>query len=136
MTEAEFVQNFASVSVCRVSKEEETLRLKGEFLKGISRTNARYEDKSVRSKYQYEIELASRQRLSLILHQTDIRIQGIIRRQPYMTIGISVFKQDQLSGKIELVVTTPLQNDRSAMLDIDLMPGRYYLVPRTSGVGF
>ena len=51
MTEEEFSQHFASVTICRVSKNDETLRLKGEFIKGIQRDNARYEDRSVRSKY-------------------------------------------------------------------------------------
>ena len=53
-----------------------------------------------------------------------------------MSMGVSVFKQDILSGKLELVTTTPLNNQRSTMIDVELMPGRYYIVPRTSGVGF
>ena len=65
----------------------------------------------------------------------DIRIQGVIRRQPYMSMGIGIFQQNLL-GELELVTTLPLSNKRQAMIDVDLAPGRYYLVPRTSGVGF
>ena len=31
---------------------------------------------------------------------------------------------------------TPLGNGRSIIIDVELLPGRYYIVPRTSGVGF
>jgi len=55
MTEEEFAHSFASITICKVSNDDETLRLKGEFVKGFNRQNQRFEDKSVRSKYQYEI---------------------------------------------------------------------------------
>ena len=51
MTTEEFERSFATVTVCMVRKDEETLRLKGEFLKqgrGEVRTVI---DRGVRSKY-------------------------------------------------------------------------------------
>lgn len=60
----------------------------------------------------------------------------MIKRRPYMSMGLSVFKQEPGSGNLEFVTATPLSNQRQALIDIELMPGRYYLVPRTSGVGF
>ena len=74
MTEEELRTNFSSVSVCKIAPDDETLRLKGEFVKGFKRSTARFEDKSVRSRYQYEIQLEQKQRLSVIIHQNDIRI--------------------------------------------------------------
>lgn len=53
-----------------------------------------------------------------------------------MSMGLSVFKQEPGTGNLEFVTATPLSNQRQALIDIELMPGRYYLVPRTSGVGF
>jgi len=66
----------------------------------------------------------------------DIRVQGVIKRQPYMSIGISVFQQDPRTGKLDFITATPLSNQRQTLIDIELQPGRYFIVPRTSGVGF
>ena len=59
-----------------------------------------------------------------------------MKRRPYMSIGISVFKQDPKTGELEFITAKTLSNSRQTLLDIELKPGRYYLVPRTSGVGF
>ena len=66
----------------------------------------------MRSKYQYEVELNQKQRFDIVLHQEDIRILDVIRRRPYMSIGISVFKQDPQSGKLDFITATVLGNQR------------------------
>ena len=65
MTEQEFQEAFTSVTVCQVREDDETLRLKGEFVKGNS---GRALDKGVRSRYQYEIQLDSTQNVSALVH--------------------------------------------------------------------
>ena len=52
MNEQEFGQNFATLTICMVRPDDETLRFKCEFLKDTSgqRLNA---ERGVRSKYQY-----------------------------------------------------------------------------------
>ena len=93
MTEQEFGQNFATMTTCMIRPEDETLRFKCEFLKDVSGQN-RSVERGVRSKYQYEVQLNQKQKLDIVLHQEDIRILDVIRRRPYMSIGMSVFKQD------------------------------------------
>ena len=51
-----------------------------------------------------------------------------------MSIGVGVFKDN--AGKLEFITATPLGNQRENRQEIELDPGSYYLVPRTSGVGF
>ena len=82
------------------------------------------------------MQLEQRQRLNVIIHQEDIRVQDVIKRRPYVSVGLSVFKQDPQTGNLDYITTTPLTNKRQAEVDIELQPGRYFLVPRTSGVGF
>ena len=54
MSEQEFGQSFATLTTCLVRPEDETLRLKGEFLKGAA-SQQRAVERGVRSKYQYEV---------------------------------------------------------------------------------
>ena len=54
MSEQEFGVNFATLTVCMVRPDDETLRLKGEFLKGAA-SQQRAVERGVRSKYQYEV---------------------------------------------------------------------------------
>lgn len=52
-----------------------------------------------------------------------------------MAIGVSVFKQDHF-GALELVHDTMLTKERQALVDVQLGSGKYFIVPRTSGIGF
>ena len=63
-------------------------------------------------------------------------MKSVIKRRPYMSIGIGVFKQVPATGQLEFIKATTLSNKRQTLVDIELEPGRYFLVPRTSGVGF
>ena len=51
----DFIESFTSVTVCMVRSNDETLRLKGEFLKQSGKDLAKVLESGVKSKYQYEI---------------------------------------------------------------------------------
>ena len=57
VTEAELASCFTSMTVCKVRENDETLRIKGEFLKDGSGEQSTL-DRGVRSKFQYEVTLS------------------------------------------------------------------------------
>ena len=55
MSEAEFSSSFSTLSVCMVRENDETLRLKGEFLRSNGSSRAATVERGVKSKFQYEV---------------------------------------------------------------------------------
>lgn len=84
MSFGDFSKQFRALNVCKVSDWEE-VRVKGEFTTKLSTT-----DTLVRSKYYYDLFVDQKQRILLGLHQEDERIQDIIKRKPYMAIGVAI----------------------------------------------
>ncbi len=70
-------------------------------------------------------------RVIIGLHQEDERIAGVLNRRPYLDIGIAILKR--VSNGVELMEIKDLVSERQCELDIELDPGTYIILPRTSG---
>ena len=59
-------------------------------------------------------------------------MQDVIQRKPYMSVGIAVLEKKS-SGSLELVYMKEFAGERQVELDIELEPGEYLILPRSSG---
>lgn len=84
------------------------------------------------SKWYYELEIESAQKLFIGLHQEDERIQGVVQRRPFLDVGITVLKVNA-DQSLELIEKTTILKERQVELEIDLQPGNYIILPRTTG---
>ena len=66
------------------------------------------------------------------MHQEDERIHGVIDQRPFIEIGVTVIKVMD-DETFELVDYIPMSRDRQVELQLNLEPGRYIAVPRTTG---
>jgi len=126
MSFQDFNQQFRALNVCKVGDWEE-VRVKGEFTTRLSTY-----DSSIKSRYFYELSVQSKQRLLIGVHQEDERIQEVINRKPYLSLGIAILKKTP-KGDLELVFMKEFAAERQVELDVDLDPGEYVILPRTSG---
>lgn len=102
----DFSVNFRALNVCKVSDWEE-VRVKGEFSTKISDL-----DSLARSKYYYEIKVASKQRVLIGIHQEDERIQDLIRRKPYIAIGVAILQRNYKTGSLDLIYMKEFSAER------------------------
>ena len=117
----------------RVNEYEE-VRVNGEFIKMKSESTNQYES-LVRSKYFYEVKVQKKQIIVFGIHQQDIRIDKVIHRKPYLSIGIVVLMKNQSTGGLNLVCMRDFVVERQVELEVELEPGEYIIMPRTSGCG-
>lgn len=66
------------------------------------------------------------------LHQEDERIQDLIRRKPYIAIGVAILQRNS-KGALDLVYMKEFSAERQVELDVELEAGEYLILPRTSG---
>lgn len=105
------------------------MRIKGEFTSALCQDL----DTQIRSKYYYELKVEKRQRLMIGLHQEDERIQNVVKRRPYMAVGLVILKKVEDEEAFEFSYLKEFQAERQSELDIELEEGEYILLPRTSG---
>lgn len=67
------------------------------------------------------------------LHQEDERIQNVVKRRPYMAIGLVILKKIEDEDAFEFSYLKEFQAERQSELDIELEEGDYIILPRTSG---
>lgn len=84
------------------------------------------------SKWYYEVELKSKLTVHIGLHQEDERIEGVVTRRPFLDIDIAVMQKHE-NGTLELVDNKQLERERQVEIELELQPGTYVILPRTSG---
>lgn len=90
MSFEDFIKNFDSLDVCRVSSWDE-LRLRGRFIRYNDVNDP--ENEVVVSKWFYALEVPTKTHLVVGLHQEDERIEGTLPRRPYIDFGIAIIKR-------------------------------------------
>ena len=103
--------------------------MRGKFLKVVDNKTG-YD--SVASKWYYELDVHKEQEIFVGLHQEDERIQGVLDRRPFIDMGLAVIRVDEDTG-LQLHEYIPLSKDRQVELQSSLIPGRYIIIPRTTG---
>ena len=56
----------------------------------------------------------------------------MVLRRPYIDAGVALIKETE-DGEFHLVESTVLNKDREVSLQINLTPGKYIILPRTTG---
>ena len=84
------------------------------------------------SKWYYSLEVTEPTNVIVGIHQEDERIAGVASRRPYLDIGI-VILQRHSDGNITLLEQKDLVFDRQCEMELDLDPGSYIILPRTTG---
>ena len=122
----DFIVNFTEVTICRVKQYHEA-RVKGTFVKHQVDQN-----KMILSKWAYTLTVNEPTRLFLGIHQEDERNLGAKELRPNLDLGMVVLKiNEDESWAIHKVKESELC--RQAELELELDPGTYVIVPRTSG---
>ena len=108
---ADFISNFNAINVCKVNDWNE-VRIKGEF---TTASQTEGDNKSVRSRHFYELTVSEEDRdktLIISLHQEDERIQDVMMRRPYITLGLAILQRHPETGAYNLVVIKDFVADR------------------------
>mmetsp|Transcript_3680 Transcript_3680/g.3608 ORF Transcript_3680/g.3608 Transcript_3680/m.3608 type:complete len:416 (-) Transcript_3680:276-1523(-) len=127
----DFVSNFDSLDVCRVSAWDE-LRLRGRFIRYNDINDP--DNEVVVSKWFYALEVPARTHLVVGLHQEDERIEGVLPRRPYLDFGMAIIKRGEtIHEGSTLLSFKDYVMARDCEVEIVLEPGSYIVVPRTTG---
>lgn len=126
MSFEDFLKYFVEVTLCLVRNYHEA-RVKGSFIKHSIGDNVQ-----ILSKWAYTLTVETHTRLFIGIHQEDERNLGAKDLRPNLDLGIVVLKigEDE-SWSIHKVREGELA--RQCEMELELDPGTYVIVPRTSG---
>lgn len=124
-----FLENFETINVC-LTRGWQELKLKGKFIKSIDEDNKKIEHFC--SRWYYQIDVKTRSKVIIGLHQEDERSLGVKQTRPYIDIGLTLVTYNE--GVYKLISFVDSDFVRECFLEIDLEPGTYYVVPRSVGV--
>lgn len=130
MSFEDFVSNFDSLDLCRVSNWEE-LRVRGRFIRYNDVTDV--DNEIVVSKWFYALEVPSKTHLVVGLHQEDERIEGVLNRRGYIDMGMAIIKRNASEVGSTLIAVKDYVMARDCEIEIVLEPGSYIVVPRSTG---
>ena len=129
MSFIEAVTYFKSLNVCRVQNWNE-VRIKGKFLRIQDIEDPQIE--VVQSKWYYQIEVVDQPaRIFIGLHQEDERIKGVLLRRPYLDLSICILQI--VENDVILLDLKDFVQDRQCEIEVNLEPGAYIILPRTTG---
>lgn len=131
MSLADFLKHFENITVVK-SRKWKRSALKGQFITAIDDENP--SANHVSSRYCYEFEVSSQSKVIFGVHQEDNQVPGVKLSRPYLDIGISILKREQNAYKI--VTNVASEVTRQVFLEQTLEPGRYILLPTSTGLGF
>jgi calpain-15 len=122
------LERFKTLNVCRVKNWDE-VRIKGKFirLQDIDDPNVEI----VISKWYYSIDLHETTKIFIGLHQEDERVKNVLRRRPYLDLSIAILRRT--ADGVDLVDLKDFVIDRQVELEVNLEPGSYIILPRTTG---
>lgn len=125
----DFIKFFRSLNVCRVRNWQEN-RIRGKFLRIRDEVDKDFEQ--VISKWYYELNFDETTKIFIGLHQEDERIQGVIQRRPFIDVGLTILRVNE-DETLTLVEYNQFSRERQVEIEAELAPGKYIVVPRTSG---
>ena len=86
----------------------------------------------VLSKWYYSVDVDKETRVFICVHQEDEKIKGVVGRRPYQDISLAILKRN-LEGGVELVDLKDFTIERQCEIEVNLEPGSYIILPRTTG---
>ena len=88
------------------------------------------------SKWYYSINVEKQTNVIISLHQDEDRIKDNDSKKQIMDISISVLKQDNNLNEITHIESLDFTISPNAQVEINLPPGNYIILPRTTGCFF
>jgi len=88
------------------------------------------------SKWYYSITVEKQTTVIISLHQDEDRIKETDAKKQIMDISISILKQDTNLNEITHLESLDFTIAPNAQLEINLPPGNYIILPRTTGCFF
>ena len=128
MSFEDVVRNFYCLNVCKVRNWDE-VRIKGKFIKIQEIDDPNIE--ITLSKWYYAVDIIDKTKVVLSLHQEDERVAGVALTRPYLDVSIAVMRR--VNNNVELVDFEEFRFDRQVQMELDLEPGSYIILPRTTG---
>ncbi len=122
------LKHFKTLNVCRIKNWDE-VRIKGKYIRVQDIDDPNVE--IVISKWYYSIDLHETTKIFIGLHQEDERVKGVIHRRPYMDVSLAILRRTQ--DGVDLIDLKDFVQDRQCEIEVNLEPGSYIILPRTSG---
>lgn len=126
------MKEFQSVTVC-YTKTWDEVRIRGKFV-AVNELDNKLE--TILSKWYYSISIEKQTNVIISLHQDEDRIKDNDSRKQIMDISISILKQDMSLNEITHVESLDFTIAPNAQVEINLPPGNYIVLPRTTGCFF
>jgi calpain-15 len=131
MSFQDFIKYFRCLNVCRVRNWQEN-RIRGKFIRITEKDNEEASEQ-VLSKWFYEFSVDEATEMFIGIHQEDDRKQGVSNRRPFIDVGLCIMKVNEDDGSLDLKDYNKLSRDRQVELGLKLLPGKYVVLPKTTG---
>ena len=131
LTYNDFLKEFQSLTICYTRNWEE-VRIRGKFVS----VNEQDKFETILSKWYYSITVEKQTTVIISLHQDEDRLKDQDSKKQIMDISISILKQDSNLNEITHVESLDFTIAPNAQLEINLSPGNYIILPRTTGCFF
>ncbi len=128
----DFLKEFSSFAVC-YAKNWEEVRIRGKF---VMLKDQEINLDSTLSKWYYCIQLEKATNLIISLHQDEDKFKENDSRKNLMDISLTVLKQDTIKNEISHIQTLDFSRVSNIQTELNLPPGNYIILPRTSGCFF
>lgn len=125
----EFEEHFKSITVCKIKKYNE-LYCKGKFIETVDIADEKLHDFT--SRWYYRITIDKPTRLTIGIHQTDESICGVRETSPYIDIGFGVLSV--VEDSYQYITFENPSYERDVYREMQLEPGSYLIVPKSSGI--
>lgn len=129
MSFEDILRHFYCANVCKVRNWDE-VRIKGKFIKTDEIDD--YDIEQVVSKWFYTVDIQERTKVVVTLHQEDERIEGVAHQRPYLDISLAILRKTGPNTEV-IQSCTEFKFDRQIELEVELEPGTYIILPRTTG---
>lgn len=128
----DFVKEVQSISVC-YTKNWDEVHIKGKFVSVIEEDS---KSECVLSKWYYSIDIDKPTNIIISLHQDEDKLKFNESRKLMMDLSLSIMRRDGETNEIILVESVDFSIAPNLQIELNLNPGSYIIIPRTTGCFF
>ena len=128
----DFLKEFSSFAVC-YAKNWDEVRIRGKFVSIKDQDNL---TDITLSKWYYCIQLEKTTNIIISLFQDEDKFKDYDTRKQLMDISLTILKQDIQKNEISHLQTLDFSITSNIQTELNLPPGQYIILPRTSGCFF
>ena len=128
----DFLKEFSSFAVC-YAKNWDEVRIRGKF---VSLKESENLIEVILSKWYYCIQLEKTTNIIISLFQDEDKFKEYDTRKQLMDISLTILKQDVQKNEISHLQTLDFSITSNIQIELNLPPGQYIILPRTSGCLF